>query len=309
MKYELTSEGFKCGSRTYVGECIETDLFNIGYDKFDGKVYRYPNGKYQIVKASKKVFRVPIPGILPQRPIHRWDDPDRTENRTDNIHRAHNRIYQILLSNEWDYFLTMTFDQEKLDSRDISLTIKKTQIWLKNMTQRNGIGYVLVPEYHKKDKRVHCHAIVKGKLNLKFDDIYAVEGFKKPVRMAKIKRLNISPDKIRYPVYNCSDWKYGFSTAINVYDSPSRLANYVLKYMTKDQQMIFGRSYWCSKNLKLYPDIELYNLKSYEYRDTIGREYYTRGSEASYKYINRLGDTIRDMSDDEVVVKTYRSNA
>ena len=302
MKFELSEKGFQCGSKTYIGECINKDLFDIGYDKFDGKIYHYPGGKYQVVKASQKVFRVPIPGCVERPPIQRWDDPDRKEQRTDNIQRAKNRIYQILLSNEWTYFLTITYDPNKIDSTNVPLVINKTQNWLKHMTQRNGLAYLLVPEYHKKEKRVHCHAIVNDKIKTEFNDIYAVQGLKKPIKLETIKKRHIPADQIKYPVFNCPDWKYGFTTAINVYNSPSRLANYVLKYMTKDQQSIFGRSYWCSKNLKLYPEIELYTLGSYEFRDTPGRQYFHRGAEASFKYINRLGDAIEDMSDDEIVL-------
>ena len=108
----------------------------------------------QIVKASQKVFRVPIPGIISRPPIKRWDDPDRSTERTDNLLRARKRIQQIILSNEWNNFLTITYDPEKIDATDVPLVIKKTQNWLKNMTKRNGLAYLLVPEYHKKEKRV-----------------------------------------------------------------------------------------------------------------------------------------------------------
>ena len=302
MKYEFSEKGFQCGSKTYVGECIERDIFDIGYDKFDGKLYHYPGGKYQVVKASEKVFRVPIPGCIDRPPIQRWDDPDRASERTDNLLRARTRIQQIILCNEWNNFLTITYDPEKIDSTNVPLVIQKTQNWLKNMTKRNGLAYLLVPEYHKKEKRVHCHALTNDALNIESNDIYKVEGIKKPLKESTIKKQHIPPEKILYPVYNCPDWKHGFSTAIDVYGTPSRLANYVLKYITKENEKIFGRSYWCSKNLKLYPDIELYTLGSYEFRDTPGRQYYHRGSEASFKYINRLGDEIKDMSDDEETI-------
>ena len=116
--------------------------------------------------------------------------------------------------------------------------------------------------------------------------------------MSTIKKYHLE-GKIKYPVFNCSDWKNGFSTAISVYGSPGRLARYVLKYMTKDMTKIFGKGYWCSKNINLYPDIELYTLPVGDFYETPGREYWTRGAEASYKYINRLGDALEEMAEGE----------
>jgi len=304
MQYELTKQGFQCGSKRYIGECIDRDIFDIGKEKFDGKIYRYPSGKYQVVKASRPVFRVPIPGMIPHPPYQRFDDPEcePSGTRADNVARAQKRIYQIMLSNEWRYFLTCTFDDEKVDASNIPLVAAKAQKWLKNMTQRKNLGYVMIPEYHKKDNRVHFHAIINGDVDLEHHDIYAVQGVKKPMKLETIQRYHIDPARIRYPVYNCSNWKYGFSTAIEVYGSPARLANYVLKYMTKDHQSIFGKSYWCSKNIRLYPDIELYSLGWDEFAATPGKQYYHRGSDAAYKYINRLGDKIEDLTDDEVTI-------
>lgn len=139
-------------------------------------------------------------------------------------------------------------------------------------------------------------------MDLSFNNIYKVKGIKKPIKEETIKKYNVPVDRVLYPVYNCKDWKYGFSTAISVYGTPSRLANYVLKYITKDIENIFGKTYWCSKNLKLYPDIELFTLAPYEFRETPGREYWHRGAEASFKYINRLGDALEEMSDDEETI-------
>lgn len=306
MEYLYDDSGFHVGSKTFVGECINCDLFDIGKQKFDGKRYIYPGGKYQIVKSNTKVFRIPIPGMLPDnKKIYRmdysdgWEEENTPRIREDNLLRANTRVSQIVLLNSWDYFLTITFNDELVDASDVNAVIMKLQRWLKNLTYRKGIGYLLIPEYHKKDKRVHCHALVKGKLDLEFNDIYKVKGRKQPMKLSTIKRCKVPDSDILYPVYNCKNWKYGFSTAIDVYGSPGRLSNYVLKYMTKESNKIFQKRYWVSKNLQLYPTTELYTLDWYEFRDTVARQYYHRGSDAAFKYINRLGEALEDDADEQ----------
>ena len=54
-------------------------------------------------------------------------------------------------------------------------------------------------------------------------------------------------------VYNVSDWKYGYSTAIETYGQASNLAFYVTKYITKDVKKIFGKFFWSSKNINRKP--------------------------------------------------------
>lgn len=315
-KWIVIEDGtIKYRSRTFVGEVLEDDLIDgIGTTKYNSKTYLYPSGKSQTVISNSKVFRIPVPGLGndKRQPRHIYYDMEGNRcdingdpidiRRSDNILRSHQRIQQIILSNEWDYFMTCTFNDEKVCASDVPRVLKKTEKWLSNMVQRNGIGYLLVPEYHKKDERVHFHALVSGKLPLEFNDIYAVKGIKKPVRLESIKRYH-QEARIQYPIYNVASWGYGFSTAIDVYGSPSRLANYVKKYITKSTKMIFGKSYWCSKNLKLYPTVSLDNISDEDYNECFAKSYYSPQLGASFKYINKLGDILEDEVDDEVVLR------
>lgn len=310
MNIYADEKGVHLNSRTYIGESTQMDLFDVGRQKYDGKILHYPGGKYQIVKASNSVFRVPIPLGL-KKTFQQWYDPEEDEEkdssgkkqRLDNIFRAEKRIQQIILLNEWKYFLTLTFNDDVVDASDVEKVTEKTQSWLKNQTYRIGVGYLLVPEYHKKDKRIHMHALINGDLKVESSGTYKVKDIKKPVSEETIKRYKIASERILYPVFNCNSWKYGFSTAIEVYGNPNRLACYVLKYMTKDSSNIFKKSYWCSKNLKLYPDTELIHLPSGDYDNTPGRVFYHRASSAAYKYINRLGEELNDELSDEVALK------
>ncbi len=293
----IDENGCHIGSKTYIGDCTNCDILELGRKKYDCKIYRYPHGKYEVVKASEKVFRVPVP-LHNEYKRGRCSSFDEYEKRDDSLLRSKKRLYQIILSNEWDYFVTLTFNDELIDASDINMVIPKCQNWLKNMVSRQKIGYILVPEYHKKDDRIHLHSLIKGDLPLEFNEIYKVSGIKKPVRMESIKRYH-QESRIQYKIYNVKGWKYGFSTAIEVYGSPSRLANYVLKYMTKDFSQIFGKTYWCSKNIKLYPDVEFKTLELDEFHNTLARNYYSRAMGVSFKYINHTGDILREYAESD----------
>ena len=98
--------------------------------------------------------------------------------------------------------------------------IKAFEKWLENAVSRKGLKYILVPEYHKKGG-IHCHALIND-CDFKFVDsgTRLVKGHDKPLKIDTIKRLHIC-DKLGCDisdlpvVYNVSDWRYGFSTAIS----------------------------------------------------------------------------------------------
>lgn len=300
----------RLGRQLFVGDCVE-DSFSKFQTKYDGKRYIYPDGRTQVCKASQRVYRVPFPQDKEKRPQHRYFDAegnpvDKDGNergiRTDNLLRAKKRIQQIILCNSWDWFVTFTFDDDIVDASSIPLVVSKAQKWLNNQVSRRGIGYLLIPEYHKKDKRVHMHALISkldgNGLRLVDSGTVGVEGYKKPIHIDTAYRYHLE-DKILYKVYNVIDWKYGFTTAIDTYGSTQKLANYVMKYITKDMltedhKSIFGKYYWVSRNLQLFPLTELFMLDDYEYYNTVAKEYYARGSDVRYKYISRMGDNIEE---------------
>lgn len=180
--------------------------------------------------------------------------------REDSVKRAKDAIFDIVYMNEWKYFITITFSKEDVDRTDPKEIIKKLNKWLDNRRQRKGLAYVLVPEYHEKGG-IHCHALIND-CDLGYVDsgTRLIKGFSKPVRLTTIRekhlceRADITEDDLKV-VYNISDWKYGFSTAIETYGEPSQLAYYVTKYITKDVKKIFGKFYWSSKNIKRKPEM------------------------------------------------------
>lgn len=159
----------------------------------------------------------------------------KEKNLKDAQHRASNAVRSLALSNKWDSFLTLTFDDSKAPSAGISYNVA---LLYASRALRNlrvlypGISYLLVPEQGKKNGRWHFHALVKGLPK----SAYKFSG-----------RFTRSHEKI----YNLPDWKYGFTTATFVRDQ-NKVCRYIAKYITKSSSRVpFNcKRYLCSQGLK-----------------------------------------------------------
>ena len=155
--------------------------------------------------------------------------------------RSKNVIYKLACNNKpWDYFVTFTFNGEKVDRYNFSEVSKKLSKWFDNIKQKYGckdMGYIIVPEKHK-DGAWHFHGLFKNCDNLNFID----SGIK---------------DNQGRTIYNISNYKFGFTTATKLSDI-DKAVSYILKYISKD---LFGdnlkgkKRYWRSKNLEM-PAVE-----------------------------------------------------
>lgn len=157
---------------------------------------------------------------------------DRT-NETIRIHR--DRIRDIVIMNDFTHFLTITINPENFDSFDVEVVRKKLKTWLDNQVKRKGLKYVLIPELHKSG-RIHAHALV--------NDVFKLVDSGKRTKSGKV-------------IYNCPEWRYGFTTAIPLDEQKIRVANYVTKYITKGSDKIFGKYFWSSKNIQREPHVIL----------------------------------------------------
>lgn len=194
-----------------------------------------------------------------------------------SLKRAKERIFDMAYINEFKYFVTVTFDTQKVDSSNAKDVMKKLRVWLMHQKQRYNMEYILVPEYHKKGG-IHCHLLITD---------YPTRLLEHAQRHTKGGELAYNKDGspcLMYtnkgqPIYNMLGWKYGFSTCIPIYkavnESNIKLAHYITKYMTKDVHKIFGKFYWSSKGLKREVDVQLFNsdydklpLKEYEIPNT-----------------------------------------
>lgn len=149
--------------------------------------------------------------------------------------RAKNKIHAMALMNSWGYFVTFTFDPKRVDSKNKDEVFKTILKFIKNVLTKNEIKYLLIPEYHADKKKIHFHGFLKDSSN-----------------HLKLTETN-KKSKNGYNIYNITNWRYGFNTAVKI-DSEDRLsemkiASYCMKYITKSNERIFDRYYFCSKGL------------------------------------------------------------
>jgi len=154
-----------------------------------------------------------------------------------SLQRTKTTISDYILANDFDLFVTFTYDPEKVDSMNEQLAKSKMDNWLSNSRRTSPLlGYIIVAEYHKSGA-IHFHGVFINYLGSLTDTHRNKNG----------KRI-----------YNLEKWKYGFSTATKITDI-HKTSNYIKKYITKDMIKIGNKKrYWASKNLK--KPIKTYNV-------------------------------------------------
>lgn len=203
----------------------------------NAKIKFYPNGVNRLSVFNYPRFREVERGEVELPETYDCDSP----SRSDSIKRAKDMIFDIAYLNEseWKYFITFTLDRKKIDRYDASV-IKKTMIqWLKNQVRRKGLKYLIVPEYHK-DKAIHFHGLIND-----CDFTFVDSG-----------KVDDSGRKI----YNVRDWRLGFTTAIQLDEQKVSLCNYMVKYVTKDVQRIFGNFYLAGGHIERVVPFEYIEL-------------------------------------------------
>ena len=163
----------------------------------NAKVKLYPDGTAKLIVASSPIFRAA--GWEPtatQRSNagERCGQPDERA-RTDSVRRSRQKVFDLAALNEWELFVTLTLDKERIDRYDPSAVAGRVKKWLDNGVQRHGWRYLLIPELHR-DGAVHMHGLFSGGLRL-------VDSGHKTARGQTI--------------YNLPQWRYGFTTAMEVY--------------------------------------------------------------------------------------------
>lgn len=167
---------------------------------------------------------------LSERNIH---NDVKLQNLETSLQRSTRRsvtmIKDYVRNNEFNLFVTFTFDPEKVNRYDIISTSLKMQHWL-HRQKRNykEFRYIIVPERHK-DGAIHFHALIGG-----YD--------------RKLRRTNVIMNNKM--VYDLPFFTFGFTNAQYLDDDKEKSTAYLCKYITKDMVMLSGKKrYWASRNL------------------------------------------------------------
>lgn len=154
--------------------------------------------------------------------------------KDESLKRSKRVIIEKVLSNldKFNYFCTLTFDISKIDRYDLSLVKTKLLNWFNYFKKNydNDFCYLIVPELHK-DNAIHFHGFLH--LDSKFTTLF------------------------RDNMYNWTNYstKFGFNSLVKITDKSEKIAFYISKYVTKSSMSLFGKSYFCSCNLRLAPKV------------------------------------------------------
>lgn len=154
--------------------------------------------------------------------------------------------------NNWEYFITLTFDFRKVGEYTHEKAIDMLKKWINNQKHQNkDMTYLLVPEFHKSG-RLHFHGLIANVPKWKFTEARTPSG-----RLIKENGLQI---------YNLDNYNLGFTTISKIQDQ-EKVSNYISKYATKELITLKNKKrYWYSRNLEK-PKIE------YSYIETSLKEH------------------------------------
>ena len=193
--------------------------------------------------------------------------------------RTLDNLYGYCLSNNFDYFITLTFrpDINRYDINEVNYAWQKfkqkMQYYFKDIT------IILIPEPHPKSGAFHFHGLI-GNANLdKYLEI--------AINNNKDSQFYGQPLKNKFgrQIYNFNSdfYQYGFSTIVKIEpDTPKKkIVNYLIKYISKE---IVETDKGPATNVR-------YNKKSY---------YHTRNLIRKEKQVCHF-----EMSDLEEILKSF----
>lgn len=216
-----------------------------GHEIHHNVVYHlYPDGSFDMICASDPIFREPgwedAGWAEADRPKPTTREAGKKSEGLDMVRsqrRAKAKLRRLALANEFEYFVTLTLDPEKIDRYDGQAIVKALGRWADNMVRRHGLRYILVPERHK-DGAFHFHGFMAG---------------------AGLKVVDSGVEWDGRPVYNLPQWPYGFTTAQRLYGDYHMAVTYCTKYIGKQgDDRVLGRWYYSGGALreptKVYAD-------------------------------------------------------
>lgn len=147
--------------------------------------------------------------------------------------RSKRTVIDYGMNNDFDFFVTITFDGNKVDRYNAPVVLRRLQNVLKDYRRfyDSDFAYVLVPEKHA-DGAIHFHGLFK-------------------IGRTDLVERHFDVDK--RCVYYRLDFFYrrlGRFRLDKIATNATYVSAYITKYMTKENERIFQRRYLCSKGLK-----------------------------------------------------------
>lgn len=218
---------------------MDTDgLYFDDYEAYNRRTTDFGNGRIEIAAYHSPRLRYMGSKKKPSNREDETTDKAQEERTRRQLYAIRRKIKGYALSNNFRWFVTLTFNPEKVDSFEYE-TAKATLLkWCRSMRDRYGqFDYLIIPELHKSGA-VHFHGLM--------GDI--------PARFVEAANPKTGKPIIRHgrQVYNLTEWGYGFSDCEEI-ESPERAASYITKYVTTalltDKKMYNKKRYFNSQGL------------------------------------------------------------
>lgn len=147
-----------------------------------------------------------------------------------SIARTHTLLKDLILCNEFEWFLTLTISPDKADRHNTELVKTKVSQWFKNQRKKSPtFGYIIVPEHHD-DGALHFHGVVTNPPFTLYDT-----GHK---------------DKKGRPQYRTKSYTLGINDWSKI-DNKEAVAFYIRKYISKSfaESQQHKKRFYASTNL------------------------------------------------------------
>lgn len=231
---KLKFTGYKIKKGWELNDDVESHEIYEPKETYASTVNNYRNAQAQRLREvqrkidgkdtqfSDEVF--PAENIVPAG--NQNDEEKKRKKILYNIAKTRNKIFDIARSNEFNYFITLTYNSAKCDRYDFTECSKKVRQFMNNFGKRHkedcpDFKYLLVHEQHK-DGAYHYHGLVyiQNPDLLKYDSV-------------RSKQYANSHHGQKLYIYNWSNWRNGFSTVSKI-DNQEACRKYILKYISKN---------------------------------------------------------------------------
>lgn len=200
-------------------------------------LYNYYNiKKYNDSYYRLTVFKVRIknPGFEIESKYKSEKNNIESEGKLDkSIIRARSKVFEYALCNDFDYFVTLTLDKNKVDRYNLDDFIKRLGQFIRDYRKKYGVNiqYLLIPERHK-NNAWHMHGLIKG-----------------------IPKEHLSINKNGFKDWEAYAKKFGY-ISIDEIKNKEAVSKYITKYISKSFDGGGGvteknkKMYYCSRGLK-----------------------------------------------------------
>lgn len=163
-----------------------------------------------------------------------------------NIRRTKNAIKELVICNDWEYFITLTLDQKKYDRYNLQKFNKDLSQYIRDLRKKyeTDIKYLLIPEQHN-DGAWHMHGFLMG---LPESELELFD------KKQKLPYYILNKLEKGEEVYNWVGYQDKFGNCdLEPIRDKERVSSYVTKYVTKDLensiQELNAKMYYCSRGL------------------------------------------------------------